>query len=114
MQPQKHAKFMEILQKVVIITSFILFFSLFVSAVFNNAFIAIFIFILWILIVLITVISWGIPIRCTNPYCNGQMERKNNYESEFKVKLIYKCQICTQRYVTIIFQIPHVFPLSDT
>ncbi len=113
MQPQKHAKLMEILQIAVIIASFILFFSLCVSAVVNNASIAIIIFMLWILVVLITIISWGIPIRCPNPFCIGRMVRKNTYASEFKAKLTYKCQMCKQRYVTIIFQIPQVFPLSD-
>lgn len=113
MYPKTHAKLMENLQITVIVASFTLFLLLCISMTFSNESISIFIFILWILIVLITIISWSIPVRCSNPYCTGRIERKNTYESECKVKLTYKCQICTQRYVTFIFQIPHIFPLSD-
>jgi hypothetical protein len=112
MHPQKHAKLMEDLQITVLVASAILPIALCIYSIIPS--ISIIMFILWILIVLITIISWSITVRCTNPYCIGRMTRVNTPIAEFKVKLSYKCQICTHRYITIIFQIPHIFPLSDT
>jgi len=113
MHPKTHAKLMEVLNISVLVLSIFLFIAIGISILSRTGTIFLSVFIIWISIVLLTIFSWNISIRCPNPTCNGPMTRTNKQVSTFKVELNYQCKICNYIYKPRIFQTPQGIQIRD-
>lgn len=63
------------------------------------------------LLVVVYLVLWHMPVRCSTPTCGGSMIGGTAHVSNWKARLTYRCSVCGATYETYIFHLPPSDPL---